>query len=162
MSGFLRNSENSIDWIKQNLDSPVWYAQNVGETETKGIEIEVNHSVLSWLKYSAGYTYLDNKIKASNEFVSRYVLDNLKHQFIAKLETRFLKNFTNEIIYRYNERVNNGSYNLLDEKISFAKKDFSVYVLINNITNTSYTETFGVQMPQRWFHIGFSYTINIE
>jgi iron complex outermembrane receptor protein len=54
-----------------------------------------------------------------------------------------------------------GNYNLLDEKLSF-KKDYSVYVLINNLTNTKYTEAFGVEMPQRWFHIGFSYTINIK
>lgn len=162
VSGFMRNSKNSIDWIKNSLNDPIWYAQNVGEINSKGIEIELNHRVLRWLKYSAGYTYLENEFKASNDFVSRYVLDNLKHQFIAKLETRFLKNFTNEIIYRYNERVNLGSYNLLDGKISFAKNDFSIYILINNITNTSYTETFGVKMPERWFHLGFSYTINIK
>jgi len=162
ISGFLRNSSNSIDWIKNSLNDPTWYAQNVGNINIKGIELELNHKILSWLKYTAGYTYLDNEFKASDEFVSRYVLENLKHQFIAKLETRFLKNFTNEVVYRNNERENLGSYNLLDEKLSFVKNDFSVYVLINNLTNTSYTETFGVEMPKRWFHIGFSYTININ
>ncbi|WP_370896224.1 TonB-dependent receptor plug domain-containing protein [Chryseobacterium gossypii] len=162
VSGFLRNSNNAIDWVKKSLEDPVWYAQNVGKIDTRGIEIEVNHSIFKWLKYSVGYTYLDTSFEKSDEFVSRYVLDNLKHQFITKLETKFLQNFTNELVYRYNERVNLGSYNLLDEKISFVQKDFSVYVLINNITNTRYTETFGVRMPQRWFHIGFSYNINIK
>lgn len=162
VSGFMRNSKNSIDWVKKTLDSPIWYAQNVGEIDTKGVELELNHRIMNWLKYSVGYTYLDTKIQESNDFVSRYVLDNLKHQFIAKLETRFLQNFTNELVYRYNDRLNLGSYNLLDEKISFVKNDFSVYVLINNITNTKYTETFGVQMPNRWFHIGFTYNINIK
>ncbi|WP_292009174.1 TonB-dependent receptor [Chryseobacterium sp.] len=162
VSGFLRNSDNSIDWVKRSLEDPVWYAQNVGKIESKGIEFEWNHQLLSWLRYSLGYTYLDNSFQQSNEFVSRYVLDNLKHQLIAKLETRFLKYFTNELVYRYNDRLNLGSYNLLDEKLSFKQKDFSVYVLINNITNTNYTETFGVMMPQRWFHIGFSYNININ
>jgi iron complex outermembrane receptor protein len=141
VSGFLRSSNNPIDWTKTSLNDPIWYAQNVGDMEIKGVEIEMNHQVFNWLKYSAGYTYLDNDFKQQKDLVSRYTLDNLKHQFIGKLETRFLKNFTNEVVYRYNERLNNGSYNLLDEKISFAKKDFSVYVLINNITNTEYTET---------------------
>lgn len=159
ISGFLRNSDNSIDWIKKTLDDPIWYAQNVGKIETKGIEVELNHRIFNWLKYTAGYTYLENKFTASDEFVSRYVLDNLKHQIIAKLETKLVKNFTAELVYRYNERVNLGSYNLLDGKLNFAKKDFSMYILINNITNTSYTETFGVQMPKRWFHVGFSYNI---
>lgn len=162
VSGFLRNSSNSIDWTKISLNDLVWNAQNVGDMEIRGIEVEVNHQVLDWLKYSAGYTYLDNDFKQPKDLVSRYTLDNLKHQFIGKLETKFLKNFTNELVYRYNERLNNGSYNLLDEKISFAKKDFSVYVLINNITNTEYTETFGVKMPKRWFHLGFTYNINIK
>ncbi|MGC5745736.1 TonB-dependent receptor [Chryseobacterium sp. NFX27] len=162
ISGFMRNSENSIDWTKKDVNAPVWYAQNVGKIDTKGIEAELSHRLFDWLKYTAGYTYLDSKISESNEFVSRYILDNLKHQVVAKLETRFLNYFTNELVYRYNERLNLGSYNLLDEKLSFAKKDFSVYVLINNLTNTKYTEAFGVEMPQRWFHLGFSYTINIK
>ncbi|KQM50034.1 TonB-dependent receptor plug domain-containing protein [Chryseobacterium sp. Leaf201] len=162
VSGFMRDSHNSIDWTKMSLNDPVWYAQNIGNTSSKGVEIELNHRWRQWLNYSVGYTYLDNKLNSTGEFSARYLLDNLKHQFIAKLETRFLKNFTNELVYRYNERMNNGSYNLLDEKLSFVQKDFSVYVLINNVTNTSYTETFGVAMPQRWFHIGLSYTINIK
>ncbi|MCJ7935975.1 MAG: TonB-dependent receptor [Chryseobacterium sp.] len=162
ISGFMRNSDNSIDWVKKHSNDLIWYAQNVGEIKIKGIEAEINHKVNHWLRYSVGYTYLDSKYKETNEFVSRYILDNLKHQVIAKLETKFLRNFTNELVYRYNERVSLGTYHLWDEKLSFNKKDLSVYVLINNIANTKYTEAFGVEMPQRWFHIGFSYTINIK
>lgn len=161
-SGFMRNSNNSIDWVKNSLQDPIWYAQNVGKIDTKGVEFEVNHQVFPWLKYSFGYTYLDTEFTKSDQFVSRYILDNLKHQFIAKLQLKFLKNFTNELVYRYNDRVNLGSYHLLDEKLSFTKNDLSVYVLINNVTNADYTETFGVPMPQRWFHVGFSYNINIK
>lgn len=162
VSGFLRDTNDAIDWTKVQPEDPVWYARNIGETTVKGIEAEFNHRLKDWLKYSVGYTYLDNQLNKPADFSARYLLDNLKHQFIAKLETRFLKNFTNEIVYRYNERLNNGSYNLVDNKLSFVKRDFSVYVLINNITNTSYTETFGVEMPQRWFHVGLSYNFNIK
>nr|WP_314490700.1 TonB-dependent receptor [uncultured Chryseobacterium sp.] len=161
-SGFMRNSNNAIDWVKNSLQDPIWYAQNVGEVDTKGAEFEINHQILPWLKYSLGYTYLDTEFRQSNQLVSRYVLDNLKHQVIAKLQTKFLNYFTNELVYRYNDRVNLGSYHLLDEKLSYIKNDFSVYVLINNITDAVYTETFGVPMPQRWFHLGFTYNINIK
>ncbi|MEN4762446.1 TonB-dependent receptor [Chryseobacterium sp. C39-AII1] len=159
VSGFLRSSNNSIDWMKMTIDDPIWYAQNVGDIETKGVEIEVNHQLMSWLKYSLGYTYLDNDFKQPKDFVSRYTLDNLKHQVVAKLQTTFLKHFTNEVVYRYNDRLNQSSYNLVDEKLTFNQKDFSIYVLINNLTNTKYSEAFGVKMPQRWFHIGFTYNI---
>lgn len=162
VSGFLRDTNDAIDWTKVKPEDPVWYARNIGETTVKGIEAEFNYRLKDWLKYTVGYTYLNNKLNKPADFSARYLLDNLKHQLIAKLETRFLKNFTNEIVYRYNERLNNGSYNLVDDKLSFVKKDFSVYILVNNVTNTSYTETFGVQMPQRWFHIGLSYNFNIK
>lgn len=162
VSGFLRDSKNSIDWIKNDINDTTWFAENVGDIKVKGVEVEVNHRVLDWLKYTVGYTYIDSKYNEPSESVSRYILDNLRHQFITKLELKFLKHFTNEVAYRYNERVNLGTYQLLDEKLSFTKKDYSVYVLINNVTNTNYTEAFGVQMPQRWFHIGFSYTIDIK
>jgi len=159
ISGFLRSSNNSIDWMKRSVNDPVWYAQNVGDLETKGVEVEVNHQLTGWLKYSLGYTYLDNDFKQSKDFVSRYTLDNLKHQVVTKLQTVFLKHFTNEVVYRYNERMNQPSYHLLDEKLTFNQKDFSLYLLINNLTNTKYSEAFGVKMPQRWFHIGFTYNI---
>jgi iron complex outermembrane receptor protein len=162
ISGFLRNSSNSIDWVKKDINDKIWFAENVGDIRTKGIEAEWSHRPMDWLKYTVGYTYIDSKYEEKNGLVSRYILDNLRHQLVSKLEVKFLKYFTNELVYRYNERVNLGTYNLLDEKLSFAKKDYSVYVLINNITNTQYTEAFGVAMPQRWFHIGFSYTINIK
>ncbi|MGE8553447.1 MAG: TonB-dependent receptor plug domain-containing protein [Chryseobacterium jejuense] len=162
VSGFLRDSKNSIDWIKKDINDKAWAAENVGNIKIKGIETEINYKMTNWLKMMAGYTYIDGKFQNSNEFVSKYIMDNLRHQFIGKVEAKFLGAFTNEIVYRYNERMNLGSYQLLDNKLSFNKKDYSVYVLVNNITNTKYTEAFGVEMPQRWFHIGFSYTINMK
>ncbi|MDN3693400.1 TonB-dependent receptor [Chryseobacterium tructae] len=162
ISGFLRDSRNSIDWVKKDINDKTWAADNVGNIKIKGIEAEINYKMNGWLKLMAGYTYIDGKFQKANEFVSKYIMDNLRHQFIGKVETKFLGAFTNEIVYRYNERMNLGSYQLLDEKLSFTKKEYSVYVLVNNITNVKYTEAFGVPMPQRWFHIGFSYTINMK
>lgn len=162
VSGFLRDSKNSIDWVKKDLEDVTWLAANVGEIKVKGVEAEISYKITDWLKPTAGYTYIDSKYQEPNEWTSRYILDNLKHQLIGKLEVKFLEGFTNELVYRYNERQNLGSYHLLDEKLSFSKKEYSVYVLVNNITNTKYTEAFGVEMPQRWFHIGFSYTIDMK
>lgn len=153
-SSFWRKTKNAIDWQK---DSPTskWTAQNIGTLETKGFEMEANHQVNNWLGYSVGYTYLDNQ-NLDKTIISRYSLDNLRHQFVAKLRNSY-KGLSNELIYRYNERVNLGSYNLLDDKISYQFKNFNVYVLVNNITNSDYIETSLVPMPGRWFHAGFAY-----
>ena len=144
-SGFYRSSSDAIDWIKYSLQDTVWNAQNIGDTEIKGIELELGHQVFNWLKYTVGYTYLDNRFKEFDNGYSRYVLDNLKHQLVTKLQTKFLKNFTNELVYRYNERVNLGSYNLLDAKLNYTRNDLSVYVLVNNLTNSEYTYNINIK-----------------
>jgi len=159
MSIFSRNSDNSIDWVKENAND-IWRAENIGAIDTKGFEVEINHRFNGvFAGYSLGYTYIDSELKNPQNLISRYVLENLKHQFVAKLENRVFKNFTNQLIYRYNERVTTGGYQLLDEKFSYDFKNLNLYLLINNVTNTTYTETFGVPMPGRWFHLGFTYKL---
>ena len=157
ISGFLRDSDNSIDWSKQN-ENDIWRAENIGKINTKGVEVELGQHFNSFLKsYSVGYTFLESEHQQPSGLMSRYVMENLKHQFVAKLEVLFLKKITNQLIYRYNERVSTGSYQILDEKLSYDSPNYNIYLLINNILNTNYTETFGVPMPGRWFHVGISF-----
>jgi iron complex outermembrane receptor protein len=77
----------------------------MGTLETKGFEVEANHQVNNWLGYSLDI--LIWIIKIYDKIASRYSLDNLRHQFVAKLKNNF-KGLSNELIYRYNERVNWG------------------------------------------------------
>lgn len=157
ISGFLRDSDNSIDWSKQNAND-IWRAENIGKIKTKGVEVELAQHFNSFLKsYSVGYTFLESNYEQPTGLLSRYVMENLKHQFVAKLEVFFLKKFTNQLMYRYNERVSTGSYQILDEKLSYDAKNYNIYIMVNNILDTEYTETFGVPMPGRWFHIGVSF-----
>ncbi|SFH82560.1 TonB-dependent receptor plug domain-containing protein [Halpernia frigidisoli] len=161
-SFFTRDSDNLIDWAKDTPDAK-WTARNIGKVYLQGVEVEIKQNFSGFFKsYSLGYTYLDNQQKDSDTRLSRYNLENLKHQFVATLENKFLKNFTNVLTYRYNERVNLGSYNLIDEKLNYHFNDFAVYVLINNLTNSKYIETSLVPMPGRWFHVGLSYKIKFS
>ncbi len=157
-SGFLRNSKNSIDWIKILPTDKAWNADNIGDIDTKGLELEFKHFINSWVNYGVSYTYIDNHLN----FDSRYALGNLRHQFTSSLNIKFLKYFSNEIAYRYLERVNTGSYNLVDNKLNFTKNILSLHLTINNLTNVNYTEAFGVPMPKRWFQLGFSYAIDFK
>lgn len=159
ISGFMRNTNNAIDWVKIPQNT-LWNALNVGEIKTKGIEAEAQQRVFSWLNFSAGYTYLDSTYKNIGAATSRYVSEHLKHQFIGRMQLSFLRYFTNEVSYRYQERITTGSYNLLDEKLSYRKDNLGIDLTINNLTNTQYTEAFGVPMPGRWFSVGVSYGID--
>lgn len=159
ISGFTRNTNNAIDWLSPQTGS-VWTAENIGKINLQGTEIDFQHKVFSFLNYRLGYTYLDNQYR--DDKLSKYALQSLKHQFVAQLDLRFLKFFSNQLIYKYSERVNLGSYNILDEQLNFRIKDLNFYVLINNLTNTKYTESNLVPMPGRWFHLGFTYQIKMN
>ena len=157
ISYFGRDTNDAIDWTKANLTDK-WKAENIGNTMINGLETEISQSLLqNILTTSVSYTYIDNKISTSKNF-SRYALDNLKHQFAAKVQANY-SGFYNEWAYRYLDRMNGSSFNLLDTKLGYTIKNFETYVLVNNVINTEYTETFGVPMPKRWFHVGVSYTI---
>lgn len=158
-SGFLRNTKEGIDWQKETPTSP-WKAENVARINLKGFEVEFKHQLFSFLNYRFGYTYLDNQDLDKED--SRYSLQNLRHQLVAQVDVKFLKYFSNQLIYKYSERVNLGSYNVLDEQINFRYKDLNFYVLINNLTNAKYVETNLVPMPGRWFHVGFTYQIKMN
>ncbi|MGV4414212.1 TonB-dependent receptor plug domain-containing protein [Chryseobacterium sp. T1] len=155
-SVFGKESKNAIDWTKQN-ESDRWRAENISNIKSLGFETEVTQGFNCFVKnLSVGYTYLDNKISKDDKDFSRYVLDNLKHQFNAKLQLK-VKKLGADVIYRYNERVALGSYNLLDAKLNYQLPKLDLYLLVNNITNTRYTETSLVPMPGRWFMLGFTF-----
>lgn len=159
-SVFGRDSNNTMDWVK-NSEAELWQAHNIASTQVKGIEVEVQKSFPQIAStFNVSYTYLDNQRKNNPYKFSKYTAENLRHQFIAKMENRLFGNFYNQLTYRYHQRQASGqSYQLLDEKLSYRNNNFETYILINNLTNTEYTEAFGVPMPKRWFHIGMSYTI---
>ncbi|WP_374329520.1 TonB-dependent receptor plug domain-containing protein [Soonwooa sp.] len=156
VSGFGRNTDNAIDWTKDSL-AAIWRAENISNVKTLGFETEVAQK-FNWIvnNLSVGYTYLDNKINREDQAFSKYVLDNLRHQFNAKLQAKYWR-FGTEVVYRYNERIALGSYNLLDAKLNYQTDKLNIYLLVNNITNAEYTETSLVPMPGRWFMLGFTF-----
>lgn len=160
-SGFYKKTENGIDWVKNDL-AEKWQAMNVGDITVKGFEIELNKNFNAFVQsVNLGYTYMDVDLKKAETY-SRYAIDQLKHQLIAKLDHRIFKGLTNQLVYRYQERLDGYSYNLVDLKLNYQWNDFDMYLLINNLTNTDYTETFGVPMPKRWFNVGVNYRINFK
>jgi len=154
VSLFRRESKNMIDWTKQN-ETDRWKPENVAQVNTNGLEVEFDHRFfVSFIKsYSIGYTYIDNNLKKTEDF-SQFEFNNLRHQLVAKLNHQLLKNFTNQIIYRYNNRVSMKDYHLLDDRLDYQLKNFSIFLQVNNIANKKYTESSSIPMPKRWVQIG--------
>lgn len=162
VSGFLRDGKDGIDWTKGKPNDP-WMAYNIGKIQSRGAEAEISRKFGKVVEnLSVSYTFTENRASQIPSAISKYIIDNLKHQLIAKAEIRILENVVNEAIYRYQQFANGYGYHLVDDKISFRRTNFEAFVLLNNLTNTKYTEAFGVPMPGRWFHAGFSYRIPLS
>ncbi len=159
---FNRNSEDLIDWTKKSMDDK-WQTQNFSQVATKGLDLSVKYQFdLGSLEQgiSVSYSYINDQINDDNVDFTRYSLNSLKHQFNTALNTRFSKTLSQSISYRYVERTDGESYNVLDAKVvAQVKNGFELSLTANNILNAVYTETNLVPMPKGNLLIGLKYRI---
>ena len=158
---FNRNSSDLIDWTKDNEEDK-WETRNFSKVVTKGFEASINYK-FDLGKFSQNiklsYNYLDDKIKDTNVEYTRYSLNSLKHQFSTGISIKFLSFLDHSIDFRFVERTNGESYNILDLKMRANFNKLELSATANNIFNTEYTETNLVPMPKGNVMFGATYTI---
>lgn len=159
---FNRNSEDLIDWTKENIDDK-WQTQNFSEVATKGLDFSINYQ-FDFGKFEQGldvsYSYIKDEINDDAVDYTRYSLNSLKHQFNIGFNSRFSKMLSQNISYRYVERTDGESYNVLDAKVvARIKNGFELSLTANNFLNAVYTETNLVPMPKGNVLVGLKYRI---
>ncbi|WP_298285486.1 TonB-dependent receptor [uncultured Lutibacter sp.] len=159
---FHRKSDDLIDWTKDN-EADKWETRNFSKVVTKGIETAVLYK-FNLANYTQtltiGYSFIDDDIRDSNIEYTRYSLNSIKHQFTSSLDTKFNTILSQNISYRYVERTDGTSYNVVDAKVlASLKNGFQLSLAANNIFNTAYTETNIVPMPKGNIMLGLNYKI---
>jgi len=147
---FNRDSDKVIDYVKEN-ENDLWQATNIRELNTKGFEVSANYNFeigQFFQTINASYTFLEDDVKDLQANFSRYSINSLKHHFTSRFSSRFLKNVSQNIIYKYAERAAGESYSVVDASLNFNIDAFVVSIIANNIFNTEYTETNLVPMPK--------------
>ena len=159
---FNRKSENLIDWSKDNEDDK-WETRNFSEVKTNGIETSVNYNfdIKNFNQnLQVAYTYINDEILDAGVEFTRYSLNSIKHQFNTGFNFQFCPIFTQNISYRYVERTDGESYNVMDARVSAnLKNGLQLSFIANNIFNTEYTETNLVPMPKGNVMFGLKYRI---
>ena len=157
---FNRDSDNLIDYTRTSPDEDIFTATNIREVNTKGLEFDAayNFRINGYMQtLAAGYSYLDDNIADQNEELSRYSLNTLKHQYITRLSTRFFKNLSQNIVYKYAERTTGDTYNVLDASLVYNLKQMQFTITASNIFDADYIETGFVPMPPSNVLFGFRY-----
>jgi iron complex outermembrane receptor protein len=159
---FNRNSNNLIDWTKQNEEDK-WQTKNFSKVITKGFETSATY-VFKMNNFNQslqfGYNYVNDDIRDVNVAYTRYSLNSIKHQLTSSFQTKFFNKISQNISYRYVERTDGSTYNIVDAKISaiFSKK-IKMSVIANNIFNAVYTETNLVPMPKGNLMVSINYRL---
>nr|WP_199077009.1 TonB-dependent receptor [Pedobacter sp. ASV19] len=161
-SYFIRRIDNFIDWVKAQQTDP-WQPQNFSQVNTKGFTLSADYTlktmetdVISRFRLGASYTNLDPSFKttlATANF-SRYALESLRNQLSGTLNAEFYNLVAVTLTARYNQRINYKDYTVMDTRITFKQKHYSIYADGANLFNVQYIEAGAVPMPGSWFTLG--------
>lgn len=155
---FYRNVRDFIDWIRTDVNEP-YQPFNMGKNKVHGINTNFLYIFqANDIRYrvNLGYNYLDASLEQTDGSMSKYNLENLKHQ--AKL--LFMANSTvwnASIANRFHQRISDKSYFLTDVRIGYRFPFLSVYADAQNIFDITYIETSAIPLPGRWYSLGVKY-----
>src|SRR5690606_6295435 len=113
---FYRAIDDYIDWVRTSPTLP-YSPINIGENLVQGINMSIHQKFkiknTHALGYAVSYNYLNPSYQKIENVQSKYILESLKHQFIAGI-TYSYKDFSIQVSNRFIERELNKPYNLLD------------------------------------------------
>ena len=178
MAIFKRYGHNMIDWVRTSVTDP-WQATNITDINVAGFETSValnmeelvpGNSLLKTLTF--GYAYLKAD-KSSDEFMSRYVLDILKHKADLLVNHKVWQNLSASWAFSYQDReggyikYENGipeasetPYNpflVMDLQLNYKLKKWLFFAEATNLLNTEYVDYGNVPQAGRWFRMGLRF-----
>ncbi|MFC5269708.1 TonB-dependent receptor plug domain-containing protein [Adhaeribacter terreus] len=168
-SYFYRRIDNFIDWVRNDLSQP-WQPQNFQQINTQGYTFSADYRPFGAeqnsrnFNFTAGlaYTYLDPEFRKTGEQsqkISRYALESLRNQLTATVNLELYRNFNVTLAARHCERINYKTYTLVDSRLEFKAKYYSIYADATNLMDVSYIEAGAVPMPGRWYNLGLRFSM---
>ena len=180
---FKRFGHTMIDWVKLQNQDP-WQAMNITDINVSGFEtsISLNTNEIASKDFfirniSLGYAYLKAD-KSSNEYMSRYVLDILRHKADLILLHSIWKDFSASWAITFQDRIggyikyNNSvpenqetPYNpfvQLDLQLNYKHEKWLIFAEATNLFNQINVDYGNVPQPGRWIRMGIKYDVHLK
>ncbi len=164
---FYRQHTNMIDWVRDaSTISPnpnPWTPVNIASVAFTGFETSLQLSLKksgTWglNKFNVNYTYITAQHNFTIEQESRYAITSMRQQLNGALQVDLSEKVQLNVTYRLVQRIAQPLYQVVDAKIQVPiKNKWTVFAEGNNLTDTQYVEAGFVQMPGRWFKLGFTF-----
>jgi len=182
-SVFNRFGKNMIDWVKLETQDP-WQATNITEINVGGVEasIALNIEELFGNKIfiksvTVQYAYLKAN-KSSDEYMSRYALDILRHKADLLIYHQVWRNISASWVLSYQDReggyikyVNTipetketpyNPYFVLDFQLNYIRKSWMIYAEAINLLNNEYVDYGNVPIAGRWIRMGVRFNLPLH
>ena len=174
LSVFKRYGRNIIDWVKESEEEK-WQSRNLTNVNALGLEININYrpyanlsNILrfNYLSFTYSYTQLD---KSSENLISKYVLDNLKHKMTFGFNFYLFKKLGMDWKISYQDRAggfinfSDGIYGeeqqydpfwLTDMNLFYNFRNYKIYMDISNLFDIAYQDFGNLLQSGRWIRFG--------
>jgi iron complex outermembrane receptor protein len=176
LSSYYMKGKNLIDWVKRNPEDK-WQSRNLTHLDKTGIETSISLHLgtilpqLSPTRLDLAYLFM-NQDKNASGWISNYVMDYLRHKFTAGLSHPIYKGISVDWRFRWQDRAGTftkydnltligeteyPAFALLDLKINWKIKDWTVYCTANNLFNTAYYDLGNIPQAGFWLLGGVRY-----
>ena len=159
-----RRGIDLIDFVRDSEQDTVWQPRNLQDIDFRGLELHSEwRRPLPWIDLiQINYNFIDaDPFENDQVQVSRYALENLRHQVNARATFRVAKALFISPAFRYADRVSEPApgvlpldYALLDLRLDYRRSKWSVFAEATNLTDEPFSQTNGVPMPGRWMRTG--------
>ena len=172
-----------IDWVKLQNQDP-WQATNITEINVSGIETSIafnieelmsNNSFMKSVTFDYSFLKAD---KSSDEFMSRYVLDILKHKADLLIYHQVWRNLGASWAFSYQDReggyikyVNTvpettetpyKPFFVMDLQLNYKLKKWMVFAEATNLLNTEFVDFGNVPQAGRWIRMGVKFNTHFK
>lgn len=165
---YYRQGKNIIDWIIDSTTS--MQTVEPRNINTNGLEIELNIFPKQLIettpisKFSLQYTYINSEFDEISGY-SKYLGNPLQYQFGSKLAYNYFKWLDHFWKMKYEKRLNQEGYFLLDTRLNIRFWESVLFVEVTNIFDTEYFDIkypngVTVPMPGRWFKGGLNISLS--
>lgn len=162
---FYSHKTDMIDWVTYQIENGELTTDN-----SDGIFHSVNFRMNNWggelnlsvlpqelfggknpiRRIGIKYAYINENSEYDVKVIqSKYAMDYLRHKVVVSADGRIWRSLNMSLSWRWQDRIgeNNPSYALLDARLSWDAKKWSIYVNGTNLLNKEYYDYISVRQP---------------
>ncbi len=182
-AAFKRYGRNMIDWVKLENQDP-WQAMNISRINVSGVETSISLnmeqliSTTCFLKsITFGYAYL-HADKSSDEFMSRYALDILRHKADLLVYHKVWQRFSASWAFtcqdreggyiKYTDKVPEATetpyepFVVVDMQLNYKSNNWMVFTEATNLLNSANVDYGNVPQAGRWIRMGIKFNTPLK